>query len=219
VFKNKALLVVTVIILSLAALALACAPAAAPKPAAPAAPAAPVTPPTPPPTPPATPATPAAPAAPAGIKTSFESATYTNDANGYSFQYPKSWVKGDVSGDQIFVVLASTAQGADSVATKVWPEAADFGKAMKDSYDNNPQLKGIGVVTKIESSKATTLADGKTVAYEAVLSAKIMGMYDLYAYGLGTNKGGKTIEVDGWTLGGDAKQTLIREIVKTLVLK
>jgi hypothetical protein len=219
VFKNKAFLIVTVIMLSLAILATACAPAAAPKPAAPATPAAPVTPPTPPPTPPATPTAPATPAAPAAIKTSFEAATYTNDANGYSFQYPKTWVKGDVSGDQIFVVLASTAQGADSISTKVWDQAADYGKALKDSYDNNPQLKGIGVVTKIESSKATTLADGKTVAYEAVLSAKIMGMYDLYAYGIGTNKGGKTIDVDGFTLGGDAKQAGVREIVKTLVLK
>jgi hypothetical protein len=219
VFKSKALLVVTVIILSLAVLASACAPAAAPKPTTPVTPAptAPVTPPTPPPAVPGT--TPATPAAPAAIKTSFESATYTNDANGYSFQYPKSWVKADLNGDQVFSVVASTAQGADSLSSQVWTEAADYSKAFKAAYDNSPALKNLGVVTKIESTKAITLADGKTPAYEAVLSAKIMGMYDLYAYGIGTNKGGKTIDVDGYTLGGDAKQKILQESVKTLVVK
>jgi hypothetical protein len=208
--------------LSLAILATACAPAAAPaKPAATTPPASttpttPLTPPTPPPTPPVTPT---APATPAAIKTSFESATYTNDANGFSFQYPKSWIKGDIVNNQVFAVLASSSQGADTASAEVWAEASDFSKSLKAAYDANPQLKNLGVTTKIESTKAITLADGKTPAYEALLSAKIMGMYDLYAYGVGTNKGGKTLVVTGYTLGGDAKQTVIREIVKTLTLK
>jgi len=101
----------------------------------------------------------------------------------------------------------------------VWTEAADYSKAFKAAYDNSAALKNLGVVTKVESTKAITLADGKTPAYEAILSAKIMGMYDLWAYGIGTNKGGKTIDVDGWTLGGDAKQKILQESVKTLVVK
>jgi len=45
-----------------------------------------------------------------------------------------------------------------------------------------------------------------------------MGIYDMYAYGIGTMKGGKMIDVDGFTLGGQAKQDNIKEIVKTLVV-
>ena len=221
-FKSK-LITAMVIILVLATLAISCAPAAAPtKPAAatppastpaPAAPAAttaattPVAPPS------------AASSAPAAIKTSFDAATYTNDVNGYSFMYPKSWITGNVVNDQVVNLLASSAQGADAVSSSLLPESADFSKAMKAAYDADPGLKQYGVQVNIKSTKAITLADGKTQASEAYVTATIMGMYDLWGYGIGVNKGGKTIMVTGWTLGGTAKQDQIVEIVKTFAVK
>jgi hypothetical protein len=157
-------------------------------------------------------------AAPAATPLSFEAATYTNDANGVTMQYPKSWVKVDLAPDVIFRVAASTAQGADLVGVTVIPEAADFGKAMKDAFDNDPVLKSLGVKMNVDSSKATTLADGKTPANEAIVSAKIMGM-DLYGYCFGINKGGKTIAVTGATLAGDKNKALMKEIAQTLAAK
>ena len=133
--------------------------------------------------------------------------------------YPKTWIKGDAVNNQVFALLASTAQGADSVSAYVIAKAPDFGKAVKAQFDADPQLKNLGVTVDINSSKATMLADGKTAANEAIVTAKIMGIYDLWAYALGVDKGDKTIFVTGWTLGGQAKKDQIVEICKTLALK
>jgi hypothetical protein len=43
--------------------------------------------------------------------------------------------------------------------------------------------------------------------------------FDLYAYTVGINKGGKTIIAFGATLGGGAKQALMEEMSKTLAVK
>jgi hypothetical protein len=216
-FKGT-LFMVTVLTLILAAVAISCAPAAVlQKPAATTPPTATPAPAVTPVTPPATP--PAAPAAPAVIKTSFEAATYTNDANGYSFLYPKTWIPGNVVNDQVVNLVAAAASGADSVSSSLLPESADFGQAMKAAYDADPGLKQYSVKVNIKSSKAITLANGKTQASEAIVTATIMGIYDLWGYGIGVNKGGKTIMVTGWTLGGEAKQNQIMEIVKTFTVK
>lgn len=218
-FKSKVLVIIAVLVLALAVVAMSCAPAAKPAPAAPPAATPPAAAPpaaTPPSAPPAPPGGPTAPAAP---KLSFESVTYTDDANGFSYMYPKSWVKIDLTGPMVSAVAASSTQGADSVSANVVPQAADFSVAMKAMYDENPGLKSLGVKVDIVSSKAVTLADGKTAASEAVCTAKVMGMYDLWAYGIGINKGGKTIAVTGWTLGGQAKKDLVTEISKTLAVK
>ena len=222
----KKVLFISIMVMLVMALVLpACAPAAPAKPAEtkPATPPATTTPATPPAattpatTPPATP--PAATPAVTEVKTSFEAATYTSDSPGFSVQYPKSWIKGDMANDVVFIVLASSAQGADVASIVVIPETSDFGKAAKDSFDNDPALKNLGVKVNVDSTKTTTLADGKTPANEALLSAKIMGIYDLWGYCYGANIGGKTVFVTGATLAGDKSKALLQEIAKTLTLK
>jgi hypothetical protein len=186
VFKNKALVIVAILVLVLSIAAMSCAPAAAPvsKPAT-----------TPPPatstppaasTPPAT-STPPAATAPAVAKVASwgESNTYTDDKTGSSFSFPKKWVKVDSAGDQVYAVSASSAQGADNASLSVVAKGDDIAKAVKASYDSNPALSSLGVKVNIVSSKATTLADGKTAATEVVIGAKIMGVYDLYGYAFG----------------------------------
>jgi hypothetical protein len=224
VFKNKAFLIVTVIILSLAVLASACAPAAAPKPATTTPPA--TTPPatvTPPTAPPAVPAatTPAAttPAAPAEIKTSFVSNTFNNATPAFSLQYPKSWIKGESSGDSVLNIAATDEQTSDAVAVNVIAENKDFAAAAKGLIEASGAFKQYNAKATLESQKTVTLADGKTTAYEAIFSAKIV-IYDVYLYCFGTNTGGKSIVIVSYTLKNDDKnKQLLQEIDKTLTLK
>jgi hypothetical protein len=58
----------------------------------------------------------------------------------------------------------------------------------------------------VQSSKLTTLADGKTFAVEAIVTAKIM-IVNLWGYPLGVNKGGTGIVISGFTLGDQDKKT------------
>jgi len=228
VFKNKAFLVTMIIMLTLAVL-LSCAPAAStekpdaattpstttpsttqPSTTAPST----LTPPTPPPTPPGS----NTPAAPAEIKTSFEASTYTNDELGFSIKYPKNWVKKDASGETVLSISAGEDQTADSVSVNVIAENKNFAAAAKSIIEGSGAFKQYSAKAKVESEKATTLADGKTAASEAVFSAKIV-IYDVYLYCFGTNTGGKTIVVVTYTLKNDAKnKELIKEIAKTLTL-
>ena len=98
-------------------------------------------------------------------------------------------------------------------------KADDIANAVRAAYEASPQLKNLGVKVDIVSSKATTLADGKTSATEVVLSAKILGVYDLYGYNVVVVKGDKLVWCSALTLGGGAKQSLCREIVQTFAVK
>ena len=49
--------------------------------------------------------------------------------------------------------------------------------------------------------------------------ADVFGMYQLYVYALGTDKGEKTIATIGLTIKGDANKALVREIAQTLAVK
>jgi hypothetical protein len=223
-FRNKALAILAVLVLALAIVAMACAPAAKPAPATPPASSTPpaATPPATPPTPPGGPTpTPTTPAPAAGKAASWgESNVFTSDQYGVSFQYPKSWVKaGSLSGDAIYIVLASTAQGADNANIAVIADSADVGAAVKASFEATPALAGLGVKMTIDSNKKTTLADGKTVATELVMSAKVMGIYDLYSYVLAISKGGKLIYAAGNTLGTDSQKAIVKEIAASLAVK
>jgi hypothetical protein len=82
----------------------------------------------------------------------------------------------------------------------------------------SPGLKNVGVTVAIQSSKVTMLADGKTVAVEAIVTAKIM-IVNLWGYSLGVNKGNTAIVISGFTLGDQAKKDQIMAICKTLALK
>ena len=224
-FKSKAFLVITVIMLTLAVFVLSCAPAASTKPAEkpaattpaekPAEKPAATTPSSTPPTPPTTPAAPA----PVAIKTSFEAATYTNDAPAFTMMYPKNWVKKAASADAVFTAVADDSQTADSVSINVIATAADKAAAVKAIIDGSGAFKQYSVTSKIESQKEITLADGKTKALEVVLSAKIV-IYDVYLYCVGLDAGGKTIGVVSYTLkNDDSNKKLIKEIAQTLSVK
>jgi hypothetical protein len=202
----------------------ACAPA---KPAAaPATPPAATTPAAPATTPPAAPAATPAPAAPAPAPqvtqkpTSFESATYTNDQYGFTVRYPKSWANDKLIGEMVWRVAAQAGDlQSDAVAAAVVAKPADYGKAIRENVDATLAASGVNAKTKLESINPTTLSDGKTPAMEAVLSAEIFGMYQLYVYALSTDKGEKTIATIGLTLKGDSNKALIKEIVQTLAVK
>jgi hypothetical protein len=75
------------------------------------------------------------------------------------------------------------------------------------------------VKVDIVSSKATTLADGKTAATEVVIGAKVMGIYDLYGYALATVQGDKIIFASANTFGGGDAQAVVKEIAQTLAVK
>jgi hypothetical protein len=216
--KNKALLLVIMMVLLVSLILPACSPAkpAATAPAVPAAttPAAPEA------TPPAAPAAPVTPAAPAAKALSFDAATYTNTDLGFTWQYPKKWVNKDIYQNFIFMVIASDQAGADTAGIIVIPEAADFAAAVKGEFDNEPQLKGGGTKVAVTEVKAITLADGKTKGTSAVVTGDVMGgLYKLYSPVIGFNKGGKTIIAFSYTLGNEVKQALGREIASTLAAK
>lgn len=184
--------------LILAIIAMSCAPAA--RPAITAQPAA---------TPPA-----------ASTTTSWgESKTYTDEKYGVSFSYPKSWITTDLGSNQIYAVAASAQSGDDNGSLSVMPKSEDIAKAMKEAYEAHPGLSSYNVKMDIVSSKATTLADGKTAATEVILSARILGMYDLYGYNLAIVKGDNIVYCSSLTLGGDSKKAAAREIVQTLAVK
>jgi len=210
--SNKAVFISVMIILLVALILPACAPAtppAAPAATPPAAPAA---------TPPATPAA-TPPAAPAAKALSFDSETYTNAELGITWQYPKKWIAADPYLNLVVKKLSSSVQGSDSAAIMVVPETSDFAKTFKTEFEADPELAALKVIVALDPVKTTTLADGKTTATEVTGTAKIMGIYDLYAYAIGFNKGGKTIIAYGATLGGKAKKDLMAEISQTLAVK
>jgi len=221
VFKNQALVIMAVLVLALAVVAMSCAPAAKPATTPPA-----VT--TPPATPPASPpAAPPAPAAvpvvttPAATKTASwgESKTYTDNKYGLSFSYPAGWVIVDPTGIMIYDVAASSESGAENASLSVTAKADDIADTVRSAYEANPNLSSLNVKVQIVSSRATTLADGKTAATEVVLSAKIMGIYDLYGYNLAVIKGDKLVWCSALTLGDEGKMALCREIVQTFAVK
>ena len=177
-------------------------------------PAAPVTTPTPTPTPPES--TPQVALKP----TSFEAATYTNDQYGFSVRYPKSWAGDKLIGDMVWRVAAQAGDlQSDAVAAAVVNKPSDYGKAIREAVDATLAASGINVKTKLESVNPTTLSNGKTPAMEAVLSAEIFGIYQLYVYALSTDKGEKTIATIGLTVKGETNKALVKEIVQTLAVK
>ena len=151
-------------------------------------------------------------------------ATYTNDEYGFSFKYPAKWIPTEKSGAMIFAVAENSFQGADSVNASVAPAGTsstpevDFGKAIKEAFDESPGMKNVGATVDVQSSKVTMLPDGKTPAVEAIVTARIM-IVNLWGYSLGVNKGDKAIVITGFTLGDQSKKDQIMEICRSLVLK
>jgi branched-chain amino acid transport system substrate-binding protein len=178
---------------------------AATQPAAPAAPAAP-----------ATPAAPTTPTAPTPTATSFKAKTYTNSENGFSIQYPDSWVeRPDIEGGTKIAVFSVAAfipgvtvsvRNADAPLTADWIVAAD-------TDEGNTSVKVTSDVT------ATTLDDG-TPASQYTETFQTQG-YELTAFAVAADKGGKRIRATVWTIDAfspyDGK--LFSEIAHTLSVK
>ncbi len=235
-YMRRSSIILVTIMLVVGILLSACAPGGcAPSATPPAQPADTGVPATPAETPPATPAAetptvtppaeqPAAPpdSAPQVIEkpTSFEAATYSNDQYGFTMRYPKSWSNEKLLADTVMRVAAKAGDiQADAAAAAVVDKPADYGKAIREAVDETLAASGVPVKTKIETINATTLSDGITPATEAVLSADVYGMYQLYIYALGTDKGEKTIAAIGLTIMGDTNKALVKEIVRTLAVK
>jgi hypothetical protein len=174
-------------------------------------------------TPPATPPVPSAPAVTAPVAPKApswgESTNYADDKYGVSFSYPKSWINQDASSNLYYAIAASSAQSADKGGLGATEKADDIAKAIKASYDASPALSRLNVKVNIVSSKATTLADGKTPATEVIIGAKVLGMYDLWGYALAIVKGDKIVFAAFNTFSGPASQAVCQEIAQTLAVK
>ncbi len=233
-FKNKALVIVTILVLALSVVAMSCAPAAKPAtttppattaaPATTTSPATTTTPPSTPPSPPGGPAT-TTPAAttpatgqPAAVekKTSFASQKYTNDANGFSVSYPAAWKEAAKPyGTAVFYANDGAAPLPDIFLVDVRP-GTSVKEAAIAALTDFVSSKGVSASPTAESEKTVTLADGKTSATELVLSASVMFMTKK-GYALGVVKGGNVITVQAGIDPG--KLDFYKEIIETLVIK
>ncbi|MCX5996968.1 MAG: hypothetical protein NTV42_04975 [Chloroflexi bacterium] len=177
-------------------------------------------------TPPVVPSTPTTtvPLAPAAVTPppvakvlSFEAETYTNEALGFTWQYPKKWKKAvDLPGDTVIKrVENENIMSPDNVGVAIVPEAADFSKAVKATIEAFPKFAAFHTKIDASPSNAITLADGKTFASESIATANINAT-DIYIYTVGFNKGGKTIIAWGITIGGGNSKAMIKEIAQTL---
>ena len=218
--KNKALVIVTILVLVLSVVAMSCAPAAAPaaKPAT-TAPAATTTPATTPPattsTPPTPPTPPAATAPAAPAKLSFEANTFTSDKYGFSLQYPKAWTVTPTAPYEFYA--KSGAETTDDVACAVvLPKSTDIAAAAKDYLDNTETFKKYSVKCDIVSQKQGTLADGKTPCTQAVLHVTVI-IYSINIYAVGANKGDNLVLTIAYTFG--TKTDKIQEICNSLTFK
>jgi len=213
VLKHKSLIMVSVLVLVLAVVAMSCAPA---KPVTPPVVTPPVvTPPvvTPPVvTPPVvTPPAVTPPAAPAvEIKTSFEAATYTNDASGFSVMYPKAWEAGKVSltGGVLF------AKGGDDLIYVAVRPSTDFKASAMEFLADLIKASGASINPDFDGEQAVTFADGKTKGTAIMLSA-LFGSKKATVYGL--IKDGKAIMVMCGTV--PKSLPIYKEIGSTLSVK
>ena len=164
-FKSKALFVVAILVIALAVIASSCAPAAPTATTTPATttttPATTTT------TPATTTTTPATTAAPAGTHTWGDSATYTNDAVGFTVQYPAKWkvVTSGVGANNVLTVAVdpSNATG-DTVYVDVIPAVTDLSTAAKSVLDGSAAFLQYKVTAKTTSTAPFTLAGSVTSA-------------------------------------------------------
>jgi len=225
VLKNKSLVIVSVLVLVLALVAVACAPAApATTPAAPPAttpatpPAAPPAPPETPATPPAPPAeTPAPPAPPAVVEKplSFETATFTDDVNGISFQYPKSWkIAAKPYENAIFYANDGGTPLPNLVFVDVRPSTSVKDSAVAGLRDFIA-AKGVQADPKVDATGEVTLPDGSK-ATEVAISVTVL-FQTKKGYAIGVIKDGKSIVVSAGIDPG--KMDLFKEIAQSLRVK
>jgi hypothetical protein len=143
------------------------------------------------------------------IKTSFDAATYTNSATGFSVKYPKAWAEGKV----VLKGGVFYASGDDGLVYIAVRPATDFKESALVFLKDLIALKA-NVNPELVSEKTVTFTDGKTTGFEIMLSA-LFGSQKASIYG--TIKDGNAIMV---MCGTNPKNlALYSEIGKTLTVK
>jgi hypothetical protein len=219
VFKSKALFVVAILVIAVAVIATSCG--------APATPPATTTPPpattTPPPattTPP--PATTTPPPAGAPVTHSWgDSATYTNDAVGFTVQYPAKWKQVTTGLDPTTVFKAAVDPSnttGDAIYVDVEPAVTDLSTVAASLLNASAAFQTYKVTAKTTSTAPFTLTGSVTTATASVNTAKIV-IYNFYFYAISATKGDKTVNVMGGTIGGGNAQKQIQEICQSLSFK
>ena len=150
-----------------------------------------------------------------------DSATYTNDAVGFTVQYPATW-QVETPGAATTVIQAavdpSNAIG-DRLYIDVIPAATDLGTVAKSLLDASATFQNYIVKATVISSDPFSLTSGSvTSATATVCSAKIV-IYNFYYYAISATKGGQTVNVMGATIGGGSAKEQIQEICQTLSFK
>ncbi|MDD5312982.1 MAG: hypothetical protein PHO26_08115 [Dehalococcoidia bacterium] len=151
---------------------------------------------------------------------SFKAETYTNDAEGVSFQYPKGWLvisPVDNPKNQVFQLKSEDSTTANGMSFDVLADG-DFAAVCKKAIEESPTYIKYKAVANQDSSSTAKLADGKTDAYVAEFSS-VIAIYDVYLYCFGIKKNGKVIAMIGSTVGGKKDKDLIKEIAQTLAVK
>ncbi len=154
----------------------------------------------------------------AGVATSYEAATYTNDEYGFTVQYPTDWEYRDdlvtteyhlaAFGVPAFLPGVSMGiLGVDAPVTEEWVL-----QTFKDMNNANPNVR-----TDITEE---TLADG-TPAYTYTITYLSPTQYEVKAYCLDADKGDHRIRVWAWTVEAfePYNEELFSEIVHTLTFK
>jgi hypothetical protein len=163
---------------------------------------------------------PAAPPAeqPAAAAVSFPAATYTNDTNGFSIQYPKDWVaRPEILTSPILVAAFGVSGFVPGVVVSIYnetpAETADWiVTSFKATGNVNPKV--------LSDIKDETLADG-TKAYTFKAGYLSATGYDIISYVLDADKAGKRIRVNVFTIDAFAPydEKLGSEIAHTLTFK
>ena len=151
-----------------------------------------------------------------GPKLSFKAKTYTDKENGFSIQYPDSWVeRPEIAKGTLIIAFGVPAfvpgvsisiRDADVPLTADWVVAAN-------TAEGNTEVK---VTSEL---KETTLADG-TPAIEYASSFK-SGVYDIVSFAVSTDKNGKRIRATVWTIDSFSPydEAKFSEIARTLSVK
>jgi hypothetical protein len=159
--------------------------------------------------------------APAGAAHTWgASTTYTNDAVGFTIQYPAAWkMEKPGAATAVLQLAKDPSVAADRVYVYVIPAATDLAAAAKGLLDNSAAFQQYKVLAKIDSSQPFTLASGSvTNATVTELSSKIVNFL-FYFYTIGATKGDKSVNVMGSTIVEGNARKVLREICQTLSFK
>jgi hypothetical protein len=149
---------------------------------------------------------------------SFEAVTFTGADPAFTLKYPRSWIIKPVQGKSVLYASAADDRAADSFSVFVSDPVDDVASTIKNGIETLPAFVENKATANIKSVMPAVMADGKTEATVAVLTAKV-ATYDIWFYCYAFNQDGKTVCFIGDTMGGDSSRSLIKEIAYTLASK